>query len=92
MILPDLGATKGMTELGVCMSNFDHEIEDGLDKKLRDGNVWAGYTGWNFFGRVWHDGEKFRCEVWQYRSIMETMDAASLKGVMATVCEKYGVG
>ena len=89
--MSDEGATKGMTALGIRMSNFDHEIEEGLDEKLREGNTFACYTAWDFLGRVWHDGDQFCCEIWQYMSIKEIIKAPCLEKLMEACSEKYGI-
>jgi len=79
-------------ELDDVMSNFDHMIERAVEEQLKRGNCWAGYPGWNFYGRVFWDPEKqlWGCQVWQYRVVRETIYEPSLKELHSSVCDKYG--
>lgn len=74
------------------MSNFDHEINESIAKKLKKENIYSQYAGWNFCGYVWWNRKikKWCCEVWQYRSHVETITANTLNEIMEDVSNKYG--
>lgn len=72
------------------MSNFDREVDEGVAAFLKaNPRTHAGYPGWNFNGRVWFEG-CWKCEVWQYRSPIEVIEAESPQELMTAVSEKYG--
>lgn len=76
----------------VCMSNFDHQIEEWAEDKLKNEEIVLDYTGWNFCAHVWwcrHD-EKFKCEVDQYGSHRSTEEGETLQDIMNKCCELYG--
>jgi hypothetical protein len=73
------------------MSNFDHLIEDGAEDKLKNNYVYGGYPGWDFHGWVWHEQDKFHCEVSVYGTIQQIISADTLKELMAEVSLQYGV-
>jgi hypothetical protein len=81
-----------MTELDLCISNFDHSIDVGTAKALKDnpGKVYADYAGWNFHGRVYFHAKQFHCEVQVYGSVMQVISENTLPEIMDTVCEEYG--
>ena len=51
---------EGLENIGKIMSNFNHEIEDGAEDRLKTGKFYGGYTAWNFFAEVWWNGNKFK--------------------------------
>lgn len=81
-----------MTKIALGMSNMGHTIDDGLSESLREhpNQVMAQYSGWDFCGYVWHNGNQFMCQVWTYKSPQEEIAADSLEDIMARVSEKYG--
>lgn len=79
-----------LEELGTIMSNFDHEIENAAEEKLKAGGVFGEYTAWNFWAAVWWDGNKFKAMIKQYRSHVNTLENDSLQGIMNEACEYYG--
>ena len=83
---------RRMTEIDECMSNCDHEIDEGMDEKLRSqpGEVFSRHAGWNFNGKVWFENEAFHEEVWVYGSPRETISAPSLRELMTKVNDQYG--
>ena len=74
------------------MSNFDHVIPVGLDKKLKSGNFCCDYSAWNFCGTVFYNREKemFQCEVMRYCVHVDTITSQTLQGIMEIASEKYG--
>lgn len=73
------------------MSNFDHEVEDGVEDRLRNERVFTHYGAWNFNGKVWWGSEgAFSCQVWVYGSPVATVRAASLEDLMRECSEEWG--
>ena len=74
------------------MSNFDHSIDEGLEKALQKGKCYAQYAGWNFCGEVyWGKKEQiYICEVSRYNIWVDTIQADTLEEIMEKVSEKYG--
>lgn len=81
---------KSGTDLGTIMSNFDYEVEEGSELKLKSMDCYGGYAANGFYGIVWYDGEQFCCEVRRHGSHIETVCVDSLKGVMVECCERFG--
>lgn len=72
------------------MSNFDHEINPEIVKKLREGGYYADYPGWNFHGQVWYDNGKWKCAIRRYCAHVETIVADTLEEIMGQASQKYG--
>jgi len=81
-----------MSEIGLEMSNFDHEIDEGMEEALmlEPGRVFGKHAGWNFNGRVYYHDGLFYEQVWVYGSPIETISAETLKDLMIKVNSKYG--
>lgn len=81
-----------MKNIDQDISNFDHEIPEGLEEKLKSGDFYCDYPAWNFHGTVFYNQEKklFQCEVMQYQSHVDTIVAPSLKEIMKLASDKYG--
>ena len=77
-------------QLELGMSNCDHSIDDGLAEALRVDNVYAQYSGWDFCGYVWAEGDHFICQVWRHHSPLEEITEDTLQEIMETVSDKYG--
>ncbi len=81
-----------MREVGFEMSNFDYEVDDGMEEALtaEPGQVFGRHASWNFNGRVYfHDG-KFHEQVWVHGSPRETISADTLEDLMREVNSEYG--
>lgn len=87
-----MSATKGMREIPLGMSNFDHTIDAGLEEALRQepGDVYGTHAAWNFNGRVWFAGGMFHEEVWRYGGPIEVLRAETLQDVKDAACAQYG--
>lgn len=74
------------------MSNFDHEIDEAVEKAIKGKSYFADYPGWNFHSTVWWDKEvkKWCCEVMRYHIHVETVEADTLQEIMNVVSNKYG--
>jgi hypothetical protein len=92
----DLGPPRDYEEIDpqnvhAGLSNFDHEVPDGLEDHLRSERVFTRYAGWNFNGLVWLDAEgSFSCQVWTYHTPVATVRAATLKDLMVEVSNEWG--
>lgn len=76
--------------VGVLMSNFDGEIEEGAEEKLKAGSTWGEYTALNFWAAVWWDGSKFQAMIKQFHAHIDTIEADSLREIMDEASDKYG--
>lgn len=81
---------KEYYETKTVMSNIDHSIDKKVEKEIVDGKYYGQYASWNFCGYVWHQEEKFYCEIWVYGSHVETIQADTLEEIMSEACSKYG--
>ncbi len=88
----DLATMAYESRLG--MSNCFHTIDEGLEDKLREneGKLYAQYAGWDFWGGVWFEDDKFHCQVNVHHYPREEIEADSLKEIMEKVSDKYGYG
>jgi len=66
------------------MSNFDHEIDEGFEKFLRQrpAERWGRHASGNFNGKVWFEADRFHSEVWVDGSPREVIHADSLRELM----------
>lgn len=76
----------------IIMSNFDGRINGETYSAIKGQPLFSGYTGWNFYGKVWWDLNLLRwcCEVWQYHCYKETVVCDTLEEIMSEVCSNYG--
>lgn len=85
----DKSAPRGLTMTDLSMSNFDLEIEDGLEEELKQGKL-VRHAGWNFNARVWFEDGKFYSQVWVYGSPRQTFCSDDLATLAAAVNDRYG--
>ncbi len=76
--------------IGVCMSNFDHTIEENINE-LNDEN-YGEYTAWDFFAYVVKAENKYKAFVLQYQVHVDTIEADTPEELMESVCVVYGEG
>lgn len=92
----ELGPPSSHAEIGdesgeAGLSNFDFQVHDGIEERLRTEHVWTRYAGWNFNGRVWFNAEgSFSCQVWVYGSPVATVQAETLHDLMHEVSDEWG--
>jgi len=81
-----------MEEIGLGMSNCDHEIDEGFDEALRarPSEVYGRHAGWNFNGFVWFESGLFHEQVWCYRVPQKEISAPTLRELMEAVNEEFG--
>lgn len=81
-----------MEEIEEHMSNFDHEIDEGMDEQLRaqPGKVFSRHAACNFNAKVWFEGDEFHSEVWVYGSPRKTISALTLRELMRLANDEYG--
>ena len=77
-------------EISLGMSNFDHTIDDGFEKALRENKVFGRHSGYEFNGMVWYNDKRFHEEVWRYCAYVETISADTLEELMEKVNDKWG--
>jgi hypothetical protein len=81
-------------EIGTVYSNFGHELDDGVAKRLETEKVSAAHCAWDFWALIWKDQTtgKWHEMVKQYREHVDTLTADTLKDVIEATNEKYGNG
>lgn len=74
------------------MTNFDHSIDNEVAQELKKDELWAQYTGWNFWAGVWWNRQRkeWSCMVKHYWVHVDTFHAATLENIMNIVSEIYG--
>lgn len=72
------------------MSNFDYEVDQGVARQLRDGEVMAKYAGWNFNADCWFADGLFHAAVYRYHALAATMSAATPEELMTLVSDEFG--
>lgn len=72
------------------MSNIDYSIDREVEKELLNEDCYAQYSAYNFCGYVWHQDDKFYCEVWRYNSYVETFEGDTLEEIKEDVSSEYG--
>ncbi len=84
---------ENLEYLGVSVvSNFDHAIDYEIAERLKGGDCYADYPGWNFHAAVWYDTNDnlFKAMVKQYRTHVDTIAAPTIEELHNAVCEAYG--
>lgn len=76
--------------IGDVMSNYDHEIEEGAEEKLRSGKFYGDYVAWDFHARVWFDGKNFKAMVKRYRVHVGTVTSPTLNAIMELASNEWG--
>ena len=78
--------------LPIGMSNYDGQIDEGLDEALRaePTKVFATHAAWNFAGRVWFENSQFHELIWRHHIPIEILKADTLQELMAMANEAYG--
>lgn len=71
------------------LSNFDHSIDRCLEARLRQEKVVMQYSGRDFCGEVWWDGQ-FHCLVRVRGCPRETVTRPTLEEIRDHVCGEYG--
>ena len=74
------------------MSNFDHEIDQGVVNVLLKGKHYSQYSAQDFCGYIYYVPEEkvWRCEIWQHNSYNHLLEAESLRMIMDQACERFG--
>ena len=81
---PDLPLFQGE------ITNLDFTVDEGVEEALLARTHRVVYSGWNFNGQVWHDGEQFVCQPWTYHLPNDLHRAGTLKELMHSVSGQYG--
>lgn len=72
------------------MSNFDHMIDYKVADEIKNQPMWAEYPGWDFYGKVWFEDNKWHCAVKCYGSHVNTISEDNLEDLKSSVCDQYG--
>jgi hypothetical protein len=74
------------------MSNFDGEIDEGVDEALRRGDVYTHHAAWDFNGKVWYDTERgvFIEEIYRYQTLVGDYEAPTLRELMQLTNDDWG--
>lgn len=83
---------KGMQHGGFDMSNFDHEIDEGMQKHLmsNEGLEYCNHCAMDFCGYVYYQDGVFIEDVFRYGAHIDTITANSLDDLMEKVNNEYG--
>jgi hypothetical protein len=82
---------KHLCEIGdTGMTNLDHSYDKEILEKVRNGEGWTRYAGWNFNGRVWFGNNEYHCEVWHYGSPCNVISADTPENLMQAVSYEWG--
>jgi hypothetical protein len=79
-----------LTKIDEHMSNFDHSIDAGMGKRLREGGTRSEHSAWDFHGDVWFADGQFHEEVRTYHTYRGTFSAPTLSELMDAVNDEYG--
>ena len=74
------------------MTNLDHSIDEEIAERLKNEEIWAQYSAWDFCGYVWWNREsnQWSCMIWVYRSHVETIHADTLEEIMEEASKRHG--
>jgi hypothetical protein len=74
------------------MSNFDNEIDEGVEEALKAGDWYCHHAAWDFNGLVWYDAElgMFIEEIWRYKTQVGTYQAPTLRELMDLTNDDWG--
>lgn len=77
------------TETDLGMSNFDYEIDPGLEEALRAGQ-WGHHHGENFNSIIIFDDGKFKAMPHVYHNPQAVIEADTLGDLMSETNDQYG--
>ncbi len=81
---------EGLEQLSINFSNFDHEISDGIEEKLKANNTWCEHAAWDHWGAIWFEDNEFHEKVMCYGSHVATVSGETFKQVVDAVNEQFG--
>lgn len=70
-------------------NNFDH-VQRLSDEELKKSGKRHQHAAWNFCGYVHYDEDKYKEDVWQYGTLIETLEGTSIMDVVTQANDKYG--
>ena len=85
-----VSACPNWPTISEAMSNYEHEIDEGMDQALRSQQVISSHSAWRFHGKVWFADGQFHEEVWINHSPRAVRSAATLPLLMKLVNEEFG--
>lgn len=78
-----------LKNIGIIMSNFDHQIDYELASKLGKG-TYGLYTALNFLCFIILDGTDCVGILYKNNELIDTIRAYNLQGLMRIASERYG--
>jgi hypothetical protein len=72
------------------MSNFDHEVDEKIASELRNNQLRAKYSAWNFHAVCWFADGQYHAEICQYHNHVATLSAPTPEELMEKCCDEYG--
>ena len=72
------------------MTNFDDSIDYSVANEIKDNQMWAYYTAWDFIGHVWHQDALWHCAVYRYGVHQKTFSEVELRDLMSIVQNEFG--
>lgn len=72
------------------MSNFDHKIELDIVDHIKGKLLFSGYPGWDFYGDVWFEDNKWHCQVKSYSTHVATYSSENIEDLKEQVCSNHG--
>ena len=75
---------------GFVMSNSSGEIDVEIAEHIKDKPLSSHYAAWDFCGYVWHEDNKWCCEVWVYNNYITTFVCGTLEEIMTEVSDEFG--
>jgi hypothetical protein len=78
--------------LGIGISNYEEpgQIEDGVLNTLLTTESLTGWAGWNYFGYVWHQDNRFHAEIWQFNNPIAYFTEEAFDDLIHQVLDNYG--
>lgn len=74
-------------------SNYDHKMSLEVEEMLRLNplKLWAAHAGWDYFGRVWFDGQKWHSDVKVHGDVVAHIDGDSARQVIDATIASFGM-
>lgn len=81
---------EGWNATRFTMSNFDHQIDEGMEEALRTDSAFGFHAGWEFCGLVWFQDGRFHEQVFRHHCHVATYSADNLRDLMEVVNNAWG--
>lgn len=71
------------------MTSLDGSIDRDVQLLLREGDLFAGYPGWEFYAKCWYGEGEWHAEVWSWGLHRETVSADTPDEIMRDLTVRY---